>query len=185
MPEAIVNQFFIRNFVTTKQSEDDTGPEIILDGQGLFFCNSNTYVHTSVHYFKKLIEMYQHLLSAYIYRFSSLKPNITHEILKHSEYVGKVGCIITQNVDNLHLKAGSKKVIELHGTAFRVMCLNCNHKISRYELQRIFQKLNPSMIATTQMIRPDGDVELSQVYTIVIFVYMYIYTCNGCVQQKK
>ncbi|XP_011056948.1 PREDICTED: NAD-dependent protein deacetylase Sirt4-like [Acromyrmex echinatior] len=95
-------------------------------------------------------------------RFSSLKPNITHEILKHLEYIGKVGCIVTQNVDNLHLKAGSKKVIELHGTAFRVMCLNCDHKISRHELQRVFQKFNPSMIATTQMIRPDGDVELSQ-----------------------
>lgn len=95
-------------------------------------------------------------------RFSSLKPNITHKILKNLEYVGKVGCIITQNVDNLHSKAGSKEVIELHGTAFRVMCLNCDHKICRYELQEVFQKLNPSMVAITQMIRPDGDVELSQ-----------------------
>ncbi|XP_024879897.1 NAD-dependent protein deacylase Sirt4-like [Temnothorax curvispinosus] len=95
-------------------------------------------------------------------RFSSLKPNITHEILKHSEHVGKVGCIVTQNVDNLHSKAGSKEVIELHGTAFRVMCLTCDHKICRYELQRTFQKLNPSMIATAQMIRPDGDVDVSQ-----------------------
>ncbi|KAM0736486.1 NAD-dependent protein deacylase Sirt4 [Formica fusca] len=95
-------------------------------------------------------------------RFSSLKPNITHKILKDLEYVGKVGCIITQNVDNLHSKAGNKEVIELHGTAFRVMCLNCDHKICRYELQEVFQKLNPSMVAITQMIRPDGDVELSQ-----------------------
>ncbi|XP_011640506.1 NAD-dependent protein deacylase Sirt4-like isoform X2 [Pogonomyrmex barbatus] len=95
-------------------------------------------------------------------RFSSLKPNITHEILKDLEYVGKVGCIVTQNVDNLHSKAGSKKIIELHGTAFNVICLNCNHKICRHELQKVFQKLNPSMIATAEMIRPDGDVELSQ-----------------------
>lgn len=109
----------------------------------------------------------------YVYRFSSRKPNITHEILKHLEYIGKVGCIVTQNVDNLHSKAGSKKVIELHGTAFRVMCLNCDHKICRHELQRMFQDLNPSMIATAQMIRPDGDVELSQVYDIYI-MYMYL-----------
>ncbi|XP_032679141.1 NAD-dependent protein deacylase Sirt4 isoform X1 [Odontomachus brunneus] len=95
-------------------------------------------------------------------RFSSLKPNVTHIVLQDLEYLEKVGCIITQNVDNLHSKAGSKKIIELHGTAFRVMCLNCNHKICRYELQKLFQELNPSMIATTQMIRPDGDVELSQ-----------------------
>ncbi|XP_011875879.1 PREDICTED: NAD-dependent protein deacetylase Sirt4-like [Vollenhovia emeryi] len=95
-------------------------------------------------------------------RFSSLKPNVTHKILKHLEYVGKVGCVVTQNVDNLHSKAGSGKIIELHGTAFRVRCLNCDRKMCRHELQRVFQKLNPSMIATAQMIRPDGDVELSQ-----------------------
>ncbi|KAL0129043.1 hypothetical protein PUN28_004029 [Cardiocondyla obscurior] len=95
-------------------------------------------------------------------RFFSLKPNITHNILKYLEDIGKVGCIVTQNVDNLHSKAGSKKVIELHGTAFKVMCLHCDHKIFRHKLQEVFQKLNPSMIATAQMIRPDGDVELSQ-----------------------
>ncbi|XP_014479968.1 PREDICTED: NAD-dependent protein deacylase Sirt4 isoform X2 [Dinoponera quadriceps] len=95
-------------------------------------------------------------------RFSSLKPNITHLILKDLEYVKNIGCIVTQNVDNLHSKAGSKKIIELHGTAFKVKCLNCDHKICRYKLQEVFQELNPSMIATTQIIRPDGDVELSQ-----------------------
>ncbi|XP_012234272.1 NAD-dependent protein deacylase Sirt4-like [Linepithema humile] len=95
-------------------------------------------------------------------RFSSLKPNISHKILKELESVGKVQCIVTQNVDNLHSKAESKNVIELHGTAFKVMCLNCDHKICRHKLQKIFQELNPSMTATTQMIRPDGDVELSQ-----------------------
>jgi len=127
------------------------------------------------HTLRKVIEMYQHLLSVCIYRFSSFKPNVTHEILKHLEYVGKVECIVTQNVDNLHFKAGSKKVIELHGTAFKVMCLNCNHKICRHELQRVFQKLNPSMIATVQMIRPDGDVELPQVRTIVICLQCFRY----------
>lgn len=92
------------------------------------------------------------------------------------EDIGKVEYIVTQNVDNLHSKAGSKKVIELHGTAFRIICLNCNHKICRYELQEIFQKLNPSMVATTWIIRPDGDVELSQVkysYSI-LHIYMYM-----------
>jgi len=65
-------------------------------------------------------------------------------------------------------------VIELHGTAFKVMCLNCDHKIHRHKLQKIFQKLNPSMIATIQMIRPDGDVELSQVYKSILPVCIFI-----------
>lgn len=90
------------------------------------------------------------------------------------EYAGKVEYIVTQNVDNLHSKAGSKKVIELHGTAFRIICLNCNHKICRHGLQEVFQKLNPSMVAITQMIRPDGDVELSQV-KYIIYSHLHIY----------
>ncbi|XP_046417256.1 NAD-dependent protein deacylase Sirt4 isoform X1 [Neodiprion fabricii] len=95
-------------------------------------------------------------------RFSSFVPNSTHKILKNLEDAGKVSCVITQNVDNLHFKAGSKNVIELHGTAFRVTCLNCDHKISRYDLQKILQQNNKDMKAEAQMMRPDGDVELSQ-----------------------
>ena len=95
-------------------------------------------------------------------RFSSVKPNITHEILKELENANKVRCIVTQNVDNLHTKAGSRRVIELHGTAFKVMCLNCDQRICRYYLQDILDHMNPNMTVTTQMIRPDGDVDLSQ-----------------------
>ncbi|XP_046737786.1 NAD-dependent protein deacylase Sirt4-like [Diprion similis] len=95
-------------------------------------------------------------------RFSSFIPNSTHKILKNLEDAGKVSYIVTQNVDNLHFKAGSKNVIELHGTAFRVTCLNCDHKISRYDLQKTLQQYNKDMKAEAQMMRPDGDVELSQ-----------------------
>ncbi|XP_006607766.1 NAD-dependent protein deacylase Sirt4-like [Apis dorsata] len=95
-------------------------------------------------------------------RFSSIKPNNTHKILTKLENANKIRYIITQNVDNLHTKAGSKKVIELHGTAFRVMCLKCNERICRYYLQDIFDRINPNMTVTSQMIRPDGDVELTQ-----------------------
>lgn len=79
------------------------------------------------------------------------------------EEAGKVSCVVTQNVDNLHTKAGSKNVIELHGTAYRVMCLNCDQKILRHELQKILEESNGNMNAEPQMMRPDGDVELSQV----------------------
>lgn len=94
--------------------------------------------------------------------FSIFEPNSTHKWLKRLEDAEKVTCVVTQNVDNLHLKAGSRKVIELHGTAFRVMCLNCDHKISRYALQKVFDELNPKMDAAVEMIRPDGDVDLTQ-----------------------
>lgn len=117
-------------------------------------------------------------------RFSSLKPNVTHKILKELEDIGKIQCLITQNVDNLHSKAGSKNVIELHGTSYRVICLNCDHKICRYELQKIFQKLNPSMTATTQMIRPDGDVELLQVCVCVCELFIIYIHILGDINDK-
>ncbi|XP_076624121.1 NAD-dependent protein deacylase Sirt4 [Colletes latitarsis] len=94
-------------------------------------------------------------------RFSSIKPNNTHKVLKTLEDANKIKCIVTQNVDNLHAKAGSRRVIELHGTAFRVMCLNCDRRICRHLFQDSLDKLNPNIIASSQMIRPDGDVDLS------------------------
>lgn len=95
-------------------------------------------------------------------RFSTFQPNKIHKVLKNLEDISKVSYIITQNVDNLHTKAGSKNVIELHGTAFRVMCLNCDHKIQRSYFQTILKELNPLLNANSEMIRPDGDVDLSQ-----------------------
>ncbi|XP_014204361.1 NAD-dependent protein deacylase Sirt4-like [Copidosoma floridanum] len=95
-------------------------------------------------------------------RFSLFQPNFTHMWLKTMEDVGKVSCVVTQNVDNLHVKAGSKNVIELHGTGYRVMCLNCNEKLDRFDFQEILNRLNPTMATSCDKIRPDGDVDLSQ-----------------------
>ena len=103
------------------------------------------------------------------------EPNLTHKWLQNMEDIGKVGCVITQNVDNLHIKAGSKNVIELHGTGYRVMCLRCDNTINRFAFQEILNQLNPNMKATSQEIRPDGDVDLSQVY-IRLFKLLKIQT---------
>ncbi|PSN44395.1 NAD-dependent protein deacylase Sirt4 [Blattella germanica] len=97
-------------------------------------------------------------------RFSSFKPNLIHDIicdleLKHE----KVSCVVTQNVDRLHSKAGSRNVIELHGSAFKVICISCNNTIDRHVFQTVLEKLNPTMKSTTDMIRPDGDVDIPQV----------------------
>ena len=54
------------------------------------------------------------------------KPNYTHQFLAKLEEKGKLLSIITQNIDNLHQKAGSKKVRELHGSVMRNYCSKCN-----------------------------------------------------------
>lgn len=56
------------------------------------------------------------------------KPNNAHTSLAELEKMGKLKAVITQNIDGLHQKAGSKKVIELHGTAKEFYCSECNKK---------------------------------------------------------
>jgi NAD-dependent deacetylase len=58
------------------------------------------------------------------------KPNAAHYTISNLEKLGKVHNIITQNIDNLHTKAGSENVIELHGSIRTGTCIACNHKSS-------------------------------------------------------
>ena len=53
------------------------------------------------------------------------KPNAAHLKLAEMEEKGKLDCVITQNIDGLHQKAGSKKVYELHGSVHRNYCMKC------------------------------------------------------------
>lgn len=66
-------------------------------------------------------------------------PNPAHHAIVALEAMGKLDCIITQNVDNLHQKAGSERVIELHGTALWVLCLDCD---ARFPLNEIKKRLD-------------------------------------------
>lgn len=61
-------------------------------------------------------------------KMNSLKyePNITHIKLAELEKKGKLKPVITQNIDGLHQKAGSKNVLELHGSVLRNNCMECN-----------------------------------------------------------
>ena len=69
---------------------------------------------------------------AYFFRFYREKmlplgfePNITHKVLAKWEQQGKLSAVVTQNIDGLHQKAGSKKVYELHGSVLRNYCTRC------------------------------------------------------------
>ena len=53
------------------------------------------------------------------------EPNITHKVLARWEAEGKLHAVVTQNIDGLHQKAGSKKVYELHGSVLRNYCTRC------------------------------------------------------------
>ena len=53
------------------------------------------------------------------------EPNITHKVLARWEEEGRLSAVVTQNIDGLHQKAGSKKVYELHGSVLRNYCVRC------------------------------------------------------------
>ena len=53
------------------------------------------------------------------------EPNVTHKVLAKWEEQGKLSAVVTQNIDGLHQKAGSKKVYELHGSVLRNYCVRC------------------------------------------------------------
>ncbi|KAK6184272.1 hypothetical protein SNE40_006773 [Patella caerulea] len=94
-------------------------------------------------------------------RFSLFSPNVSHHVFSEWERVGKVSWLVTQNVDALHFKAGSKRLTELHGSAHRVECLSCENKISRIEMQKLIISQNPEWRASSIEMAPDGDVTLT------------------------
>lgn len=55
----------------------------------------------------------------------NIEPNITHKVLAKMEEIGRLKAIVTQNIDGLHQKAGSKNVFEIHGTTQRNYCSKC------------------------------------------------------------
>jgi NAD-dependent deacetylase len=63
------------------------------------------------------------------------KPNDGHRALARLEAVGKIIAVITQNIDGLHQDAGSRRVLELHGTSRYCICLECTARFDPDEIQ--------------------------------------------------
>lgn len=86
------------------------------------------YMLSSEMFFKHTSEFYDYYKENL--NCLDVKPNIVHKYLKELEECGKLKAIITQNIDGLHSKAGSKNVLELHGTVFKNHCLKCGKEFS-------------------------------------------------------
>jgi NAD-dependent SIR2 family protein deacetylase len=95
-------------------------------------------------------------------RFGSAEPNDAHHALASLESLGKVDTLITQNVDGLHARAGSRAVIDLHGDLSRVRCLDCDTTTSRAEFQDAMRQDNGGWHAEVFRYKPDGDAELAE-----------------------
>src|SRR5690349_4998590 len=89
-------------------------------------------------------------------RLFDAQPNAGHFALAELERAGVVSGIVTQNVDRLHQRAGSERVVELHGALERVVCLDCGTLERRRDVQRRLLALNPDFDAKDAVMLPDG-----------------------------
>lgn len=94
-------------------------------------------------------------------RVREARPNQAHIALARLQQRHSAGLIITQNVDRLHQRAGSERVIDLHGRVDRVRCLACGSMVSRESVQQRLLLHNPWGPGQETSARPDGDAEIA------------------------
>jgi NAD+-dependent protein deacetylase sirtuin 4 len=111
-------------------------------------------------------------------RIAAAEPNAGHRALAALEAAGRVNGVITQNVDGLHQRAGSRRVVELHGALGRVRCLGCGAVEPRAQLQERMTILNDGFHARDEGAAPDGDAELDGEF-LAAFVVPACAACGG------
>lgn len=87
-------------------------------------------------------------------------PNQAHRHLSELEHLGYADLLVTQNVDRLHQKAGSRTVIDLHGRADQVLCMNCGFRCERDQVHQWSAERNPDFLDLSAGAAPDGDADL-------------------------
>jgi NAD-dependent SIR2 family protein deacetylase len=97
-------------------------------------------------------------------RMRTAEPNDGHRALARLEALDRVGLLVTQNVDGLHERAGSRSVVALHGRISEVVCLDCRRVVGRASVQAQMTELNPGWARrhADVLSRPDGDVALEE-----------------------
>jgi NAD-dependent deacetylase len=134
-------------------------------------------------------------------KLANAQPNITHIVLAQLEARGYLQCVITQNIDGLHRKAGSHRVLEVHGTYTRGVCLGCKRT---YAIQEIFEKverhhvplcdacnnlLKPDVVLFGELLTPDFDRALAEIeqcdLLLVLGTSLEVYPVAGLVPHAK
>ena len=131
----------------------DSGIPDFRSQDGLYHLNYDVSPETilSHSYFEKHPEeFYRFYRDKMIY--PEVKPNITHDFIAKIEKKGKSLGVITQNIDGLHQAAGSKRVVELHGSVLRNTCMRC-HK--HYDLNKIINTVSIPRCTCGGIIKPD------------------------------
>jgi NAD-dependent deacetylase sirtuin 4 len=111
-------------------------------------------------------------------KIHAAQPNHGHRAVARLEAAEYVVGVITQNVDGLHHQAGSRRVVELHGSLSRVVCLACASVTTRANVQQRLERLNPWIVVSDAPHEPDGDAELAD-ERVTGFVVPDCESCGG------
>ena len=106
------------------------------------------------------------------------RPNRGHQSIAGLERIGKIGSVLTQNVDGLHGQAGSHGVLELHGNIHTVVCLECSALFPRAFVQGQLEDFNPQMAGANATPLPDGDASVEPT-ALANFRLPYCTCCGG------
>jgi NAD-dependent SIR2 family protein deacetylase len=102
-------------------------------------------------------------------RFVSAEPNAGHIALAELEAAGRVPGVVTQNVDGLHGKAGSRHVVEVHGSVDRVVCLRCGQLFARGAVAERIEAANAWFVGGSAVrLNPDGDADVGDMSEFVV-----------------
>lgn len=102
-------------------------------------------------------------------RFAASAPNDGHRALAELERRGISNGVVTQNVDGLHLRAGSTRVVDVHGSIDRARCLRCGQYFARAPLAQRISELNPWLEESdSHTLNPDGDAEVNGIEGFII-----------------
>ncbi|XP_027355561.1 NAD-dependent protein deacylase SRT2 [Abrus precatorius] len=126
-------------------------------------------------------------------RFTAAQPSAAHRALATMEKAGRINFMITQNVDRLHHRAGSNP-LEIHGTVYTVICIDCGYSFCRSLFQDQLKALNPKWAEAIENLdhgdpgsdrsfgmkqRPDGDIEIDERFWEEDFIIPTCHKCNG------
>jgi len=84
---------------------------------------------------------------------TAAEPNVTHRVLAELESRGRLQAVVTQNIDGLHSRAGSRRVIEVHGSFQTASCIACG---DRQPIEQIFERVDSSDGLATCLAKGDG-----------------------------
>ena len=108
--------------------------------------------------FKQNPDRFYTWLRPFIKTIYNAQPNPAHTALADLEKINYLGCVVTQNIDYLHQKAGSKNVVEVHGTYQTLTCLDCHSQVKADQellIKFLENAESPSCDVCGNLLKPD------------------------------